>query len=77
MPPDVINLAGGWEGSTHFYCILMSTKKKKRLVLFCFLLIVYGTSCKTKQQQNFHLPFAITEIRVLRAGGTWVWTVQG
>lgn len=55
---------------THFYCILMSTKKRR--ILFCFLLRVYGTSCNTEHEQNFHLPFAITEIRVWGDRGRWI-----
>lgn len=40
--------------------------------MFCFaffLIIVYGTSLKTKHKQNFHLPFTITETGVLGTGG--------
>lgn len=61
---------GWWGKHTRFYCILMSTKK--RCILFCFLLGVYGTSCNTKHEQNFHLPFTITEIRVWGCRGRWI-----
>lgn len=35
------------------------------MVWFFFLIIVYGTLCKTEHKQNFHLPFTVTEIGVL------------
>jgi len=67
MPPDVINLAGGWGGKhTHILLHFNVHKKKEDIfVLIFFLIIVYSTSCKTKHEQNFHLPFTVSKIRVL------------